>query len=79
MRVISSRRKVDMELFPQLCEDFAICLVSAFPWARMNHTLHGTVQHSAEIIELNDSFGLGALSEEGLEANNKDIRKFLDT
>ena len=33
---------------------------------------------SAELISLNDGYGLGALSEECLESNNKDIRNFLE-
>ena len=45
---------------------------------KLNHTLHGAIQHSGTIIELNGGFGLGALSEEGLEANNKDIRNFIE-
>ena len=36
------------------------------------------MQHSAELIALNGGYGLGDLSEEGLEANNKDARKFMD-
>ena len=50
-----------------------------FPWVRLNHTLHGTIQHSTELIQLNSGYGLGAYSEEGLEANNKDNRNFLLT
>ena len=47
------------------------------PWAQLNHTLHGSLHHSADLITLNDGYGLGNLSEEGLEANNKDIRNYL--
>ena len=49
-----------------------------FPWAKLNHTLHGTIQHSTELMEMNEPHGLGAYSEEGLEANNKDVRNFLE-
>ena len=52
-------------------------LAKNFPWARWNYTLHGSIQHSSELIQDNGGFGLGDLSEEPLEANNKDIRKFL--
>ena len=43
----------------------------------MNHTLHGTLHHSTELMSLNDGHGLGSLSEECLESNNKDIRNYL--
>ena len=49
-----------------------------FAWAKLNHTLHGAIQHSVELIQLNDDEGLGPYSEEGLEANNKDIRRYLE-
>ena len=39
----------------------------------MDHTMHGSVQHSAELISINGNCGLGALSESGLEATNKDV------
>ena len=44
----------------------------------MNDTLHATVHHSAELIRNNETSSLGALSEEGLEGNNKDIRNYLE-
>ena len=44
---------------------------------KLNHTLHGTIQHSVELMATNDGCGLGNLSEECLESNNKDIRNYL--
>ena len=41
------------------------------------HTTHGAIQHSCELIALNDGEGLEPYCEEGLEANNKDVRKYL--
>ena len=38
----------------------------------MNHTIHGYVQHSSELISRNGNCGLDALSEERMEAKNKD-------
>ena len=52
--------------------------MNKFPWAQLNHTLHGAIQHSGELIETNGGESLGWYSEEGLEANNKDIRKYLE-
>jgi len=43
----------------------------------MNHTLHGVLHHSSMLIRENQGYGLGSLSEEGLEANNKDIRNYI--
>ena len=44
-----------------------------------NYTLHGLLHHSAELIAINDSWSIGELSEEALEANNKYIRRYLET
>ena len=77
LRVISCNEEVNKPLFQQYCQDTIEHLHQTFPWALLNHTLHGCLQHSAELISRNDGYGLGALSEEGLEANNKDIREFL--
>ena len=52
-------------------------LCDNFPWVKINHTLHGTLHHSPELISLHDGYGLGSLSEECLEANNKDIRNYI--
>ena len=79
MWIILSQRKVDVDLFEQLCMDISLNIVDNFPWVRLNHTLHGTIQHSTELIQLNSGYRLGAYSEEGLEANNKDNRNFLLT
>lgn len=79
LRVISSTCQVNIELFDHLCKEFSLNLIENFPWARLNHTLHGTVHHSTELMILNGGYGLGALSEEGLESNNKDIRNYLET
>ena len=47
-------------------------------WVQINYTLHGVLHHSCQLIKLNDNCGLGSLSEEGLEANNKCIRRYLE-
>ena len=74
--IVSCSRKVDVPKFKALCDEASLNLCENFPWVFLNHTaMHGTLQHSAELISLNDGYGLGALSEECLETNNKDIRK----
>ena len=45
---------------------------------KVNHTLHGLLHQSPELIALNDGYALGFLSEEGLEATNKFIRRYLE-
>ena len=75
--VSSSRNKVELQKFKELCDSTSFNLCDNFPWVTLNHTLHGTLHHSLELISLNDGYGLGNLSEECLEANNKDIRNYL--
>ena len=77
LSVVSSKQKVDLTKLKDLCEAATYNIIDNFPWIRVNHTLHGTLHHSVELIGLNDGHGLGALSEECLEANNKDIRNYL--
>ena len=52
-------------------------IITKFPWVWLWDTLHGSIQHSAELIEMNGGLSLGWYAEEGLEANNKDIRDYL--
>ena len=77
LRIISCNEPVNISRFEQFCQSTVDYLVKNFKWALLNHTLHGSLQHSAELISKSDGIGLGAMSEEGLEANNKDIREFL--
>ena len=79
LRIVSSKSQVEVASFQQLCKSFSLHLIQSFPWARLNHTLHATVHHSPELMQMNDCYSLGSLSEEGLESNNKDIRNFLLT
>ena len=79
LRVVSSiHRKIDLGLFEKHCVTTSLFIAENFPWVQLNHTLHGLIQHSCELIAINGGYGLGELSEEGLESNNKDIRKFLE-
>ena len=78
LRIISCTRKIDVKKFDEHCKETMINIASNFPWVLLNHTLHGAIQHSAELIEMNGGESLGGYSEEGLEANNKDIRNYLE-
>ena len=53
-------------------------IAETFSWARKNKTLHGRLHCSTEIVALRDRFALDALSEEGLESTNKNIRRYLE-
>ena len=78
LRIISCTRKIDVKKFSAHCEETMVNIATNFPWVLLNHTLHGAIQHSAELIEMNGGESLGWYSEEGLEANNKDIRNYLE-
>ena len=54
-----------------------ILLSEKFPWARLNFTLH-QIQHAGQLICENGGCGLGVLSEEALEAIDKDRRNFME-
>ena len=65
-------------MYQEFCEETSLFIADAYPWAKINHTLHGLIHHSCEIMEINNVYGLGALSEEGLEAANKHIHRYLE-
>lgn len=78
LRVVSCTRKINLVKYEEHCKETMINIARNFPWSKLNHTLHGTIQHSAELIRMNGGESLGWYSEEGLEANNKDIRNYLE-
>ena len=78
LRVVSCTRKIDIAKYESHCKETMINIARNFPWCKLNHTLHGTIQHSVELIRMNGGESLGWYSEEGLEANNKDIRNYLE-
>ena len=70
VKVINSqKRMVDVDKVRQLGQQVYLKLVQLFPWVVISPSLHRILAHSWEVILLNDSFGLGGLSEEGLEAS----------
>ena len=78
LRIISCTRLINIEKYKQHVQDTMKNITTNFPWAKLNHTLHGAIQHSCELIDMNGGRSLGGYSEEGLEANNKDVRYFLE-
>ena len=75
VKVINSqKRRVNVEKLRQLTMETYLALVEGFPWAAVSPSVHRILAHSWEVIQLNDGYGLGGLSEEGLESLNKQIR-----
>ena len=77
--VNSQKRKVNVEKFRDMTLEVYVKLMQCFPWCAVSPSVHRILAHSWEVIELNDSHGLGNLSEEGLEALNKYIRSRRET
>ena len=76
LRVISSKRQVDTTKLKSICTDTYLFLRSNFPSISVSETAHMVLGHSFQLIELNDGYGLGQMSEQGLEAINKLVRRF---
>ena len=77
VRVLESQQgTIDVPKFKMLCTETHLKIVETFPWAVLSPSLHRVLAHSWEVIEANNSKGLGSESEEGLEAANKYIRQF---
>ncbi|CAL4120500.1 unnamed protein product, partial [Meganyctiphanes norvegica] len=77
LRIISSKdHKIDVDKFHTLCTNTYIEIIKNFKWVNLTPTVHKILAHSPELIEKNDCLGIGHLSEEGLEACHKIIRRF---
>ena len=76
VKVINSqKRKVDVEKFRDLTSNVYLTILDLYPWAVISPSVHRILGHGWETIQLNDSLRLGNISEEGLEALNKWIRR----
>ena len=75
VKVINSQtRKVNTDKLRNLSLSVYLKIVEIFPWAVVSPSVHRILAHSWEVVELNNYYGLGDMSEEGLEALNKHIR-----
>ena len=70
----SQKKRVDIDRVRRLGQHVNLLIVKRFPWAAISPSVHRILAHSWEVMHLNDRFGLGSLSEEGLESLNKNIR-----
>ena len=76
VKVINSqKRRVNVGKLRELTTQVYLNIVETFPWAVISPSVHRILAHSWEKIEINDGFGFGGESEEGLEALNKWIRR----
>ena len=75
VKVINSqKRRVNIEKVREMTQEVYLVIVERFPWAVVSPSVHRILAHAWEVLELNNGFGLGDMSEEGLEALNKIIR-----
>ena len=76
LKAVSSRRNVNIEELDHLCKETSLLIVTHWPTFRFTPSMHQILAHSAALIDANDSTGLGVFSEESLEHNNKNLRKY---
>ena len=77
LRVLSSKSvKIVYSVFQKFCTDTYLAVLQYFDWVHIPGSIHRLLGHCAERIHTNGDYGLGNLSEEGLESCNKMVRKF---
>ena len=72
--VNSAKRHVNTERIRVLGLISYFNFVTIFPWCLVSPSVHRILGHSWEVMTNNMSYGLGNVSEEGLESINKFIR-----
>ena len=76
LRVISSKgHRIDVDIFRNLCITTYVNILTQFKWVDLTPTVHKILAHAGELICNNMCMGIGHLSEEGLEASHKIIRR----
>ena len=78
LRLLSCEEKINVHKYQKLVTETSLLIAHNFHWSQINYTLHGILHHSHQLIVMNHGIGLGELSEEALEANNKFVRRFLE-
>ena len=79
LKAVSSRRNVNTKELDHLCKETSLLVVTHWPTFRFTPSMHQILAHSAALIDANDSTGLGVFSEEPLEHNNKNLRKYRES
>ena len=79
-KLYNSSHKIDVPTFKDFCFETKRILLESFndtsneSWVYLTPTVHGLLEHGPELIDANNSEGLGAFTESGLECNNKILR-----
>lgn len=76
LRAICSKQAANTEKLDQLCKETSIKLVTHWPTFQFTPSAHQVLAHSAALIQKIESQGLGTLSEESLEHNNKNLHSY---
>ena len=79
LKAVTSRRNVNIEELDHLCKETLLLIVTHWPTFRFTPSMHHILAHSAALVDANDSTGLGVFSEEPLEHNNKNLRKYRES
>ena len=76
LRVIKSTRPVDTEKLQAACQETYLLLRLKFHMVIVTETAHMVLGHSFQLIDANDGYGLGQMTEQGLESVNKLVKRY---
>ena len=76
LKLYNSTHLINVELYKDFCTETKKLLLSSFnnsgnEWIYFTPTVHAVLEHSGELIEANNSKGLGTYTKSGLEGNIK--------
>ena len=67
---------MDTDAFHVKATEAYTALTTTFTWASVPETIHRFLGHGAAVMKRNGGWGLGLMSEEGLEALHKLVRRY---
>ena len=78
LRVISSKRELREEKVTEFNRETYKLILTSYPppQVKISPSVHKLLGHSWDLVALNDNFGLGTVSEGGIEACNKLLRRY---
>ena len=79
LRAMSSRSVINTELLQILCNETSVMFVFHWPSFKFTPSVHQVLAHSTALIHANGSTGLGSSSEEPLEHNKKNLRRYRES
>jgi len=77
IKFISSNNLIGKDANKTLVKDVENLLMASLILAKLNYILHGSIQHSAQLIKVINNYGRN-LSEEALKANIKHLRRYME-